>query len=189
MRKKIAVSILAASMAVLTLGCTGSEKQISGDVETNNQQVVQSVESNDQKAAQSGSTSGYAFTVKGTTITIGAEAADIISALGEPLSRYESPSCAFGDLDVIYTYSGFEVNTYQEKGVDYISAVILNDDSNATQEGLYIGEDEGKAEEIYGTPTSKDAASKTFAKDNMKLMVIFKDGKVASIQYLSKLYD
>ena len=54
----------------------------------------------------------YVFKINNTEITIDAEAADILAKLGDPLSKFESPSCAFGDLDVIYTYGGYEAVSY-----------------------------------------------------------------------------
>ena len=44
----------------------------------------------------------FSFTYNGTKITLGAEAAPIIDALGEPRSYTEEPSCAFDGMDKTY---------------------------------------------------------------------------------------
>ena len=189
MKKKIVSGILIAATVLALTGCGSSgEKQISGNVNNNEQaKTEQQSGAGSNQDSKKNETTGkdYVFKTKNTEITIDAEAANILSQLGDPLSKFDSPSCAFGDLDVIYTYGGFEVDTYQLKGVDYISAVILQDDSVSTQEGLYIGEDASKVEEIYGKPSEVNGTNKIYTGKNMKLTVIIKDGKVSSIQYLN----
>ena len=49
----------------------------------------------------------FSFTYNGIKITLGAEAAPIIDALGEPRSYTEEPSCAFEGMDKTYYYGSF----------------------------------------------------------------------------------
>lgn len=190
--EKIIAVILCMGMTAAAAGCSESgTKEISGDVKNNvvsgGSQDGDAAAETDDGASESegGSGEAAAFSYNGTQITIDAEAADILEALGDPASKYESPSCAFGDLDVIYTYSGFEVDTYQIDGVDYISAVLLLDDSVETPEGLYIGADEENVEALYGEPTEENEDSMTYSYETMKFVVILENGKVDSIQYLT----
>ena len=192
MKEKILAMTMVLALSFGMMGCGETqEKQISGDVHNNNQETNQETnQASNQKDNQANETlDAYVFVSNGTQITIGTEAKGIIEKLGEPLSKYESPSCAFGDLDVSYTYGGFELDTYQQDGVDYVSAVILQDDSVETPEGLYIGEEEGRVEEIYGEPTSTVSEGRIYNKGDMKLTILCKDGKVASIQYLNTVLD
>ena len=133
MKKKIVSGILIAATVLALTGCGSSdEKQISGNVNNNEQAKTQQQKgagSSKDNSKNESTGKDYVFKINNTEITIDAEAADILAKLGDPLSKFESPSCAFGDLDVIYTYGGYEVDTYQLKGVDYISAVVLQDDS------------------------------------------------------------
>ncbi len=191
MKKLIVSMFLAASLMVV--GCGGSsEKVISGDVHNITEDTVDTTEDTTAQTTEEDSASaeeGYVFENSGVSIVIDADAADYIAALGEPLSYYEAPSCAFGDLDKIYTFSGFELDTYSLEGVDYVSAVILKDDSVATPEGLCIGDASDKVVEVYGEATSSDENSMTYVKDHMKLCIMIEDGTVANIQYLSRVLE
>ena len=135
------------------------------------------------------STDGFVFEINGVSLPIGAEADDLIEALGEAKSVYEVPSCAFGDLDVIYTYAGFDVETYQEDSVNYISSISLTDDSVSTPEGLSLGDSYDKIAELYGEPTSDDGATVLYRFTDMKLMILVEDDAITSIQYLNTLLD
>ncbi|MBP5631727.1 MAG: hypothetical protein J6Y21_03080, partial [Clostridia bacterium] len=128
---------------------------------------------------------GYVFKKGDVTVAMKAKAADIIADLGEPSNYYESPSCAFEGMDKTYSYPGFDVTTYTESGVDYISGVVFWDDSVETPEGLYIGASAADVQRIYGA----DAAGKTnvqLEKGSSYLLILFKDDSVTSIQYLAK---
>lgn len=128
---------------------------------------------------------GYVFKKGNVTVVMNAKAADIIAALGEPSNYYESPSCAFEGMDKTYSYPGFDVTTYTESGVDYISGVVFWDDSVETPEGLYIGASAADVQRIYGA----DAAGKTnvqLEKGSSYLLILLKDDLVSSIQYLAK---
>lgn len=65
------------------------------------------------------------------------KAAPILEKLGEPMEYFEAESCAFEGLDKIYTYSGFELHTYEMKGTDYVASVMFLDDSVSTKK-VYI---------------------------------------------------
>jgi hypothetical protein len=127
---------------------------------------------------------GYVFKKGDVTVIMKAKAADIIAALGKPTSYYESPSCAFEGMDKTYSYPGFDVTTYTEGGVDYISGVVFWDDSVETPEGLFIGASAADVQRIYGT----EAAGKTkveLEKGSSQLLILLKDDTVTSIQYLA----
>ena len=127
---------------------------------------------------------GYVFKKGDVTVKMKAKAADIIAALGKPTSYYESPSCAFEGMDKTYSYPGFDVTTYTEGGVDYISGVVFWDDSVETPEGLFIGASAADVQRIYGT----EAAGKTkveLEKGSSQLLILLKDDTVTSIQYLA----
>ncbi len=190
MKKIVVLMMLTASLMIS--GCGSSEKVISGEVSSTTDSADEGAVS-DTTGNEEGDTSsdeqGYVFVSNGVSVVIDADAAEYIASLGEPVSYYEAPSCAFGDLDKIYTYSGFELDTYSLEGVDYVSAVILKDDSVATPEGLCIGDNADKVVELYGEATTSDDSSMTYVKDHMKLCILIKDGAVANIQYLSRVLE
>ncbi len=193
--KKTAIGIILTAALVL-VGCGSSENVISGDVEnvvTENAQEEeggsQDLPEKKQEEEESDGNKGYVFEVKDIAIEIDAEAEGYIEALGEPLSYYEAPSCAFGDLDKIYTYNGFEMDTYSLEGKDYVSAIIFKDDSITTPEGICIGEAAEKVKEVYGEPTEEKDGTAVYGKGGMKLNFLIQDDKVVSIEYLSTVLE
>lgn len=140
-------------------------------------------------AAPSAGAGGYIYDSKGTKVEIDAKMEDILKGLGEPKSYFESESCAFGELDKVYTYNGFRIDTYQIDGVDYVSDIIFMDDTVATAEGLAIGDSADKAKEVYGTPAIEDNSRLVFEKDNMKLVCLLDGTTVKTIEYMTKILD
>lgn len=142
-----------------------------------------------QAPSQETKTNGYVFTFNGTEVVVDADAASYVEKFGEPVSYYETPSCAFDNLDKFYTYQGFEIDTYYSNGKDLVLGVVLLDDTVSTTEGVCIGDAQDKVATTYGDPTESTDNSATYKKDNMKLVFIFKDGVIASIEYKSLVLD
>ncbi len=199
MKKKNIILALGMILAMMT-GCGQSENVISGEV-NNSANISQKEESSDKgqnqeqnRESQSGQENeaaenykGYVFISKDVVIEMDAEAEPVIEALGEPLSYFEAASCAFEGLDKIYTYSGFEINTYPGKDKDYISSVIIKDDSVTTVEGVTIGDSKEKMEQAYGTQCTVEENLYIYEKDDMKLRFIVKDGVIEAIEYVSNV--
>ena len=110
--------------------------------------------------------------------------APVLQALGEPASYFEAASCAFEGLDTIYTYNGFEIDTYPAQDKDLVSAVILKDDSVTTAEGICIGDSLEKLLEAYGEAAQENGML-VYTKDGMKLCFILQDDSIISIEYRS----
>lgn len=136
-----------------------------------------------QQAAPGSTGGGYQFTVNGVTIAINEDAAPIIEQLGEPLSYFESESCAFQGLDKIYTYSAFELDTYPRDGKDYVAGVVLMDDSVATPEGIAIGDSLEKLKQAYSQEGEEVCSMVKYEKDGMTLTFVIQDDTVISIEY------
>lgn len=194
--KKGKIFALLLSGCLLT-ACGSGEKVIEGEV--SNRNVEMSAETADglweSQTQEAGETSddtvqnGYVFTINGVSLEIDAEAQGVLEKLEEPVSVYESPSCAFGDLDKIYTFSGYEMDTYTMDGTEYISSVVLRDDTVETTEGAYIGNTAEQIRALYGNPDVEEDTILTYAKDNMKLCFLMKDGTVVSIEYRNTVLD
>ena len=184
------ILILSMMMAFVLCACGGeSSKKIEGEVK-NNDEMVQEVESEEQAAEENtASYKGYAYMHDGVAIEIDAQADVIIEQLGEPLSYFEAPSCAFEGIDKIYTYSSFEVETYPLNEKDYVSLVTLKDDSVATTEGVSIGDTVDKVKEVYGSECTEESGMIIYKKDNMKLCFIIQEDTVASVEYVSTVLD
>ena len=126
----------------------------------------------------------YAFQSGETVIRIDAEAKAILDALGTCRAYSESPSCAFEGMDKVYTYNGFEVETYCLGDVDYIASVQLLDDSVKTREGISIGDTAEQVMEAYGEATESSTNALIYRAQGVTLQFLLRDGKVTNIQYL-----
>ena len=172
--KKLTALLMAASLLILA-GCGNDEKVMDGSGQ--NSEAGASGSAGSAGTVQGGK--GYVFTYKGTTIQVDADAAPIVEALGEPASYYEAASCAFEGLDKIYSYSGFELNTYPSGEKDLVSAVVFRDDSVSTAEGVCIGDT---------LDCTEEDGMLVYEKDGMKLCFILKED-VAAIEYRSTVLE
>ncbi|MDR2547592.1 MAG: hypothetical protein LBC96_08865 [Lachnospiraceae bacterium] len=132
---------------------------------------------------------GYAFVDNGIAVVIDADFAPILAALGEPRSYFEAASCAFEGLDKVYTYGGFEIDTYPRGERDFVSAIILRDDTVATAEGVMIGSTRAAMEAAYGTGIVTADGEVIYSKDEMRLVFILTDDKIVSIEYQTMVLD
>lgn len=126
---------------------------------------------------------GFTFTVNGTKIAMKADAASILSALGEPKSYTEETSCAFTGLDKTYFFGNFYLNTYPQGDKDHVFAAWFADDTVTTAEGIYIGASQADVEAVYGTDGYNGTNAYIMNKGESKLTIILTDGVVSSIVY------
>lgn len=188
MKRRLAM-VMAAALLLLA-GCGDSERVIGGDVVNVTTGGSQSGDSQDrQEASQADpapqeSSGGYVFRVGDVAVEVDGDVAPVIEALGEPVSYFEAASCAFEGLDKIYTYQGYEIDTYPVQDRDLVSAVILKDDTVATAEGICIGDTLEKLLEAYGEGVQENGML-VYARDGMKLCFILQEDSVISIEYRS----
>ena len=146
--------------------------------------------SGDQGTSDSGDSAAptaFVFQSNGVDIAMNAPADDIVAALGEPISTFEAPSCAFQGTDWTYTYDGFQLNTYPLDDVNYVSSVVLTSDAVSTPEGLEIG---GTLEDMvaaYGEDYVEEYSQYTYTLGDSQLAVLIADGAITSIEYLAVL--
>ena len=125
----------------------------------------------------------YTFTNGTTKIAINDDAAPILAALGEWRDYDESPSCAFEGLDKVYTYSGFEIQTYPMGEKDFVYLIELYDDTVATEKGIRIGDTKEAVIAAYGAPDKQESTYLNYNATDMYLEFHLADGIVTSIQY------
>lgn len=205
---KRCAAVLLAAMTLFATGCGDEEKTIDGSV-----QNIQPEEIGDEAGGgasgtgQAGQTQGggtgsgtaagssvsggkgYTFSYNGTVIEIDADAAPILDKLGDPVSYFEAPSCAFEGMDKTYTYNGFELDTYPTGDRDFVSTVVLKDDSVTTPEGICIGDTREKLLQAYPDGGTEENGMLVYEKDGMKLCFIIKGDEVASIEYRSTVLN
>ncbi len=175
-------------MAMLLLaGCGKEENPGNVDNNTNQPDTTNNSEDNnkDQSGTQNQSKDGFAFVNNGVTIPMNVEAAPVLEKMGEPMEYFEAPSCAFQGLDKIFYFSGFELSTYPNDGVDYISSVDIVDDSVSTVEGIYIGSTLDDVKAAYGEANTEESGLYTYIKGDTKLNILVENDTVAAITYLA----
>ncbi len=64
---------------------------------------------------------------------------EVLAALGEPVSTFESNSCAYQGKDMFYYYDGFEVLVNDVDGTRRVTGITLADDTVSTPQGVRIG--------------------------------------------------
>ncbi|HZK37329.1 MAG TPA: hypothetical protein VFC98_00410 [Clostridia bacterium] len=174
------VGLLLIVLVLLLTGCGGKENTAE-DLDNNkdNSMPVESTEKpNDDKKS-----GGYVFEYSGISIAMNGKAVPILENLGEHIDYFEAESCAFGGLDKIYTYGGFELHTYEINGVDHVASVIFLDDSVSTKEGIYLYCDLDDVLSIYGDNYTKNSGMYTYELDKSKISLLIEDDKVISIEY------
>ena len=200
--KKTAAIIMTASLLLLSgCGSNGDEKVIEGNVQTiESGSTTQSGETNEsdsgtqedgQKEAVQAEDSikGYVFTYNDISVGMDADVAPIIEKLGEPASYFEAASCAFEGVEKMYTYSGFEIDTYPSGDKDYVSSVILKDDSVSTAEGICIGDALENLQQAYEGDGAENGGMLVYSKDGMKLCFIMQGESIISIEYRSNVLE
>lgn len=125
----------------------------------------------------------FSFTYNGISITLGAEAAPIIDALGEPRSYTEEPSCAFEGMDKTYYYGSFYISTYPLAGKDYIYNLWFADDGAATDEGIRIGSTQFQVEDAYGKDCFNGTNSFVLTKGQSRLVILLGEEAVSGVRY------
>ena len=173
MKKTIRVlSILfAAVMMIMMVACGGSDKPSVSETQNNT------------PGSSVSASSKYVFNYYGTKIAISDEAAPIISAIGEPLSYFEAPSCAFEGIDKTYTYVDAVIITYPDGSTDRISTIRLTADTVSTAEGISIGSALSDVIAAYGEGYVQDVNSYTYTDGGTKLMFVVENDAVSSITY------
>jgi hypothetical protein len=197
MNKKTTLIFIILSSIFLTACGSNEVNRITGDVTNITQGNSNETGGTEEQGTTNGTEpslippayKGYTFTHSGTTIAIDADFSPILAALGEPRAYFEAESCAFEGLDKIYTYFGFEIDTYPQGERDFVSAIVLKDDTVATSEGLRIGSTKAEMEAAYGTPRVNDNGQLIYDKDGMRLCFILEDDTVISIEYQTTVLD
>jgi len=168
MKKKLLFAL--ATLLMLTLVLTGC-----GSNETDNNT------SNEEK--------GYEFVSNGVNIPMLAQADTVLSELGEENTYFEAESCAYQGMDKIYTYNGFEVRTNEIDSKDYVTSVLLIDDSVSTPEGVALFMTKEDMTQAYGENYSEELGLYTYSKGESKLSFLIKDNEITSIEYTAVTED
>lgn len=128
---------------------------------------------------------GYMFDTGKMEIGADMDITSVVSAIGEPDSYFEEPSCAGQGLTKIYTYAGFQIYTYEKDKQDLIERIVLMDDTVATAEGVDLSMTKDDVIDAYGEDYTGTGNTLVYEKGNMKLNFVLDGDAVISIEYIS----
>ena len=180
MKKRLFCILLALTMTAALAACGEGNKDPGG-------QGTGVPAAPTQSAGGQTDVGGYTFTVSKAdnyVVAIDDDMADVLKALGEPLSFFEAASCAFEGMDKTYTYSGFVITTRPDGEKDYVNSIRLTDDSVVTPEGVYIGCSADDVTAAYGEGSRTENVI-SYTKGNTAMNFVLEGGKVISIEYLA----
>ena len=185
MKKKICFMIAVAMTATALTACGNSSTQTETTTQATAAETQAAVDTSQTEATAESSADRFTFVYKGTNITMKADAAPIIEALGEPKSYTEENSCAFDGLDKNYVYTSFILTTYPDGDMDRINSVTLQDDTVNTVDGICIGDSKDKVESVYGADSFNGVNAYIVTDGTATLTIIMDSDKVSSIQYVA----
>lgn len=189
MNHKLLAVLLAVTLSLTLLaGCGGNNNSQDSSGNTDGNQSQNSGSEDTGETGNGGQeASAFVFTSNGVEVRMNAEADPIVEALGEPVSTFEAPSCAFQGTDYIYTYDGFQINTYPLNDVNYVSSVVFMSDAVSTPEGLEIGKTKDDMIAAYGEDYTEEYDQYTYTRGDSQLVVLIEDGYISSIEYQAVL--
>ena len=191
LHRGIVVGLVGCMLMLAGCGSGGESTTVAGTAATEAAKTTEK-QSETEAATEAGTTEqesdeNWYFKKGDVKIYMYAPADPVIEALGaykgEP---FESPSCAFDGMDIVYSYPGFDLYVFDDNGSRVVTQVVLRDDTVQTVEGAFIGMDKAQVEKLY-TPVEDGKTSLQLTKGNCMLLMIFKDDELSSIQYNAKI--
>lgn len=188
-KKHMAGSCLLAALMAAALGMAGCGTKPSSTQDQNtpkkesSEQVADHTEVDAEAPADVPAAAGYVFESNGVTVGVDMDMAPIAEALGEPKSIFEQPSCAGQGTAYLYTYPGFEINTYPDGDVNYVAYILLKDDTVATPEGVDLSMTKADIIAAYGEDYEEEDNKLTYKSGDMSLNFLLDGDSIVSIEY------
>lgn len=187
--KKAAALIISGICMVVLSACqtTSAPNEETNAGETASQEILNSetTVTADENAGEP-----YYFEANGVKFTADTDSRIFLDACGEAKHYYEAKSCAFEGMDKVYTYDSYEITTYPKGDDDYISSIVLKDDTVTTAEGIYISSPKEKVLSTYGDQYIERSGAYVYSSGGMELRFIFDSNDACiSIEYASTVLD
>ena len=109
----------------------------------------------------------------GTSIEMGAPAADIVAGLGDPMNVAEAPSCIHEGTDRVYTFSGYTLTTSPDAdGNDRIYEIALLSDAVMLEGGVSVGSPMEDAVKVFGENYTEQFGVLQYELENVKVSIV-----------------
>lgn len=183
--KKIFATLLALAMLLAFAGC-GSQEQPQQTTEAETPTEVTEIPTEttglpETTAPAAAEVSGYGITFNGCLLVPGA--VYDASALPEPASVYQVPSCAIEGTDNVYNFETLEITAFNDGTGETIYLISLIDPNIATDEGLMLGDSAEKVIELYGEEYLQNGTAMVYTLGSTTLTIIIQNDYVVAIEY------
>ena len=134
-------------------------------------------------ATQPTETDVFFFTGNGNTILLDTEIDAVLNEMGEPISTFDRPSCAFDGVDRFFLFPGLQIMTYPINGTDRVHTIMLMDDSLTTVNGIFLGASLDALLAAYGHDYDYSYGMYIFTRGNTTIRFNVNDYRVQTISY------
>ena len=181
--KKIFAILLAMAMVLSLAACGSDEKpqETTQAAPVATVAVPETTVAHQETEAPVVNQDPFCFTFEGVVLVPGT--IYDASALPEPNSVYQVPSCAIEGTDNVYSFDAVEITAFHDGTQEIIYAVAIFDPNVCTDEGLYIGDDAARVVELYGEDYQEDGNAMIYTRGNTMLTVILSGGFVADMEF------
>ena len=123
----------------------------------------------------------------GVRIEVGADAMPTIIRLGQ-YTREVGEACGTDEMDVIYTFDSFEIETHISGGDEYIRRIKILNDAIETPEGITIGSSRDDVIKAYGKGYTEGSGGTLRYEGNSSAIEIYfgASGNVSNIYIKTK---
>ncbi|MCL2188282.1 MAG: hypothetical protein FWC16_04370 [Defluviitaleaceae bacterium] len=196
MKKRI-LTFAALCLMVLVLSACGGESNGNGSTQNGNAPVESIYDGNAPTIGEASTppltvnptietfaaTGIFYFATQGNTIYLDANIDDVLGKMGEPISTFDRPSCAFEGVDRFFLFAGVQVMTYPINGEDRVHTIMLVDDSQTTGNGIFIGASLDDLLSAYGHDYKYSYGLYIFTRGNTTLRFNVMNNIVQTISY------
>ncbi|MBQ9783687.1 MAG: hypothetical protein IJW44_04110 [Clostridia bacterium] len=130
--------------------------------------------------------SAFAVVSDGVSVELGADAKEVLNALGESQAQQEVFDCGAGNSRMYYRYGSLDLYTMKTGEGETVDQIDLKDDLATTSRGICIGDTLAKVKEAYGNPSAEEEGQLTYSKDGKHLVFRVSDGTVTGISLIRK---
>lgn len=136
--------------------------------------------------ARPAKTAGHLVLSSGIVVSVGEDGSNLEAKFGTPVEYAQAQSCYGKGYDKVYTYEGFEITTYPAVNgrSEFISILVLTDDTVQTGRGLQVGMSQGQMTECYGTAYVQRGQSYVYTlEDDVTLWVDVEEDRITRIEF------
>ena len=134
------------------------------------------------------SDSDLAFTLNGSSLTVGNDLSGFIGANAPSETSDPSPSClGEGGEDIIYTFDHFTINGYRKDDLTIATDITFSDSDVATSKGIKIGSSKDDVIKAYGSGYTEQGRDIVYSSGKNSLRFTLNGDSVSVISFYHDL--